>query len=55
MQDTLSNKIQLKNHLKAVNPTENDAKLTFQAPCCCFERRHAMDLLWFKTVNVSID
>ena len=35
--------------------TENDAKHTFQAPCCCFESGLAMDLLLFETINVSID
>ena len=35
--------------------TENDAKHTFQAPCCCFESGLAMDLLLFKTIKLSID
>ena len=35
--------------------TENYAKHTFQAPCCCFESGLAMDLLLFETVNVIFD
>ena len=35
--------------------TENYAKHTFQAPCSCYESGLAMDLLLFKTINVSID
>ena len=35
--------------------TGNDAKHTFQAPCCCFESGLTMDLLLSKTINVSID
>ena len=35
--------------------TENYAKQTFHAPCCCYESGLTMDLLLFKTINVSID
>ena len=35
--------------------TENYMKDTFQAPCCCYESGLAMDILLFKTINVSID
>ena len=52
---TLSNKTQLKNHLRAVNLTENYGKHTFQAPCCCFENGLAMYLLLVEKINVSID
>ena len=52
---TLSNKTQLKNHLRAGNLTENYAKHTIQAPCCCYESGLTIDLLLFKTINVSFD
>ena len=52
---TLSNKTQLKNHLRAVNLTENYTKHTIQAPCCCFENGLTMHLLLVETINVSID
>ena len=52
---TLSCKAQLKNHLRAVNLTENYAKHTFQAPCYSFESGLTIDLVLFKTINVSID
>ena len=35
--------------------TENYAKHTFQAPCSCFKSGLTIDLLLFKTINVSID
>ena len=41
-------------YLKAVL-TENYAKYTFQAPCCCLENGLTMDLLLFKTINMSFD
>ena len=34
---------------------ENYVKDTFQVPCCCYESELAMDLLLFKTINVSMD
>ena len=40
---------------ETVNLTVNYAKHTFQAPCCCFEKGLAMDLLLVETINVSID
>ena len=52
------------NHLRAVNLqsknetvslTENCASHTFQAPCSCSKNRLAIDMLLFKTINVSID
>ena len=52
---TVSNKTQLKKLPETVNLTENYAKHTFQAPCCCFESGLAMDLLLFETINVSVD
>ena len=35
--------------------TENYAKHTFQAPCCCFENVLMKDLLLVETISVSID
>ena len=35
--------------------TENYAKHTFQAPCSCFKSGLTIDLVLFKTINVSID
>ena len=40
---------------ETVDLTEIDAEHTFQAACSCFESGHAMDLLLFETINVSID
>ena len=33
---------------------EKYAKHTFQAPCSCYESELRMDLLLFKTINMSI-
>ena len=52
---TLSKKTSRKPHLRDVNLTENYAKHTFQAPCCCFESGLTKDLLLFRRINVSID
>ena len=43
------------NTILPFHETENDAKYTFQAPCCCFESGLALNLLLFKTINVNID
>ena len=47
--------MQLKTHLRAVNLTENYAKHTFQAPCCCYASGLTTDLLLVKAINMSID
>ena len=47
--------MQLKTHLRAANLTENYAKHTFQAPCCCYASGLTIGLLLVKTINMSTD
>ena len=42
-------------HMGLMHVTENYAKYTFQAPCCCSESGLTMHLLLVETIDVSID